>query len=327
MPEVEIVPDREKAAARGVALSSIAQNVNALIGGAVMTSNTQYPKERHRYDIRIRLVGEERDRAANVNALRVRNNRGQLIPLSQVVRIEEKPTLQIISRRNRERAVSVYANVAQGHSQEEALKLVEKRGKELLPPGYHIVLTGSAQTYRETLQSLLYAMLLGIFVSYMVLASQFNSFWHPVSVLMAMPFSVSGAFLALYLCHQSINIFSLIGLILLLGIVKKNSILLVDFTNQKRREGLAVKDALLAACPVRLRPILMTSVATVAGAIPVALAIGPGSETRVPMAVAIIGGVIASTVLTLVVVPCVYQLLTRLERTQTLASDLSPHFD
>ena len=159
------------------------------------------------------------------------------------------------------------------------------------------------------------ALVLGLVVSYMVLASQFNSFIHPVTVLMALPFSISGAFVGLYVTHQSINMFSFIGLILLMGIVKKNSILLIDFTNQHRRtEGLSPKEALLVACPVRLRPIMMTSLATIAGSLPAALALGPGAETRVPMAVAIIGGVIMSTGLTLLVVPCVYQALARFER-------------
>ena len=148
----------------------------------------------------------------------------------------------------------------------------------------------------------------------MVLASQFNSFIHPVTILMALPFSVSGALVALYFTNQSLSLFSMIGLILLMGIVKKNSILLVDFTNQQRTAGLSVLDALLKACPIRLRPILMTSIATIAGAIPGALNFGAGAETRIPMAIAIIGGVTLSTLLTLYVVPCVYSLLSNLER-------------
>ena len=147
----------------------------------------------------------------------------------------------------------------------------------------------------------------------MILASQFNSYVHPVSVLLALPFSVSGALLALFLSNQSLNIYSMIGFILLAGIVKKNSILLVDFTDRLRREGKGVREALLEACPIRLRPILMTSISTVAAAVPPALAIGPGAETRVPMAVAVIGGVVFSTVLTLFVVPCAYSLFTKLE--------------
>jgi HAE1 family hydrophobic/amphiphilic exporter-1 len=152
-------------------------------------------------------------------------------------------------------------------------------------------------------------------VAYMILASQFNSFLHPITILMALPFSLSGALLALYLTHQSLSLFSMIGLILLMGIVKKNSILLVDFTNQRRREGgLDATAALLEACPVRLRPILMTSIAIVAGAIPEAVNTGAGSETRIPMAVSLIGGVTVSTFLTLYVVPCVYSLFVAWER-------------
>jgi HAE1 family hydrophobic/amphiphilic exporter-1 len=169
------------------------------------------------------------------------------------------------------------------------------------------------------MHSLVWALLFGILVSYMVLASQFNSFIHPVTVLMALPFSFSGAFIGLIVMHQSINIYSMIGFILLMGIVKKNSILLVDFTNHVRlNDGANVREALLKACPIRLRPILMTSIATVAGALPEALSIGPGAETTVPMSVAIIGGVMASTFLTLFVVPCVYSLLSRFEVKEVL---------
>jgi len=151
-------------------------------------------------------------------------------------------------------------------------------------------------------------------VAYMVLASQFNSFLHPVIVLLALPFSVTGAFIALYFGHQTLNIYSMIGMILLMGIVKKNSILLVDFTNHRRRlGGMGVTEALLDACPIRLRPILMTSFATIAAAIPPALGVGPGAETRIPMAMVVIGGVLFSTFLTLLVVPCAYSLLAPLE--------------
>jgi len=157
-------------------------------------------------------------------------------------------------------------------------------------------------------------LLLGVIVAYMVLASQFNSFVHPFTVLMALPFSMSGAFLTLLAFGHSLNIFSFIGLILLMGIVKKNSILLVDFTNQVRARGdVSVRAALIEACPIRLRPILMTSIATIAAALPLAFAVGPGAELRAPMAMAVIGGVFVSTLLTLFVVPCVYELLSRFE--------------
>jgi multidrug efflux pump subunit AcrB len=186
--------------------------------------------------------------------------------------------------------------------------------KESLPEGYRFVLSGSAETFKESFQSLFFVLWLGIIVAYMVLGSQYNSFVHPFTVLLALPFSVSGAWLALYFTGLSLNIYSFIGVILLMGIVKKNSILLVDFANQRREEGLDVKEALLTACPQRLRPILMTSFATLAAAVPPALGLGAGSETRVPMATVIIGGVFISTLLTLFVVPCAYSLLSKLER-------------
>lgn len=252
----------------------------------------------------------------------MRNNRGELVRLSDVVRIEERPALQSISRKNRERAITVFGNVAPGHSQAAVLENIEQLTAGMLPIGYRAVLTGSSSSFHETFQSLIFALVLGLIVAYMVLASQFNSFIDPVTVLVALPFSVSGAFFALKIAGQSLNIYSMIGLILLMGIVKKNSILLVDFTNQTRDAGTRdIKKALLHACPIRLRPILMTSLATVVGAIPPALGIGPGAESRVPMAIAVIGGLVVSTVLTLYVVPCVYSFLTRRERREV---DLTP---
>jgi HAE1 family hydrophobic/amphiphilic exporter-1 len=236
-----------------------------------------------------------------------------MVPLSDVVKLEQKPSLLTIGRFNRERSITVFANIAPGKSQSTALDFVNTTAKEVLPEGYHILLSGSSQAFQESFQSLMVALILGIFVAYMVLGAQFNSFIHPITVLLALPFSVTGAFIALRLTGISLNIYSMIGLLLLMGIVKKNSILLVDFTNHRRKDGLAVRDALLQACPLRLRPILMTSVATVTAAIPAAMALGPGAETTRPMAVVVIGGVILSTVLTLVVVPCAYSLMSRFE--------------
>lgn len=305
-PEVRIYPDRVRAAQRGVSVRAISETVNAMIGGTIAG---KFPMGGHRYDIRLRLVASERDQASQIKNLYVRNNRGELVRMAEVVRIEERPALQQIVRYDRERAINIYANVKTGKSQAEALAAVQRIGKEVLPKGYRIVPSGAAQTMKESFDDLLFALLLGIIVAYMVLGSQFNSFVDPITVLIALPFSISGAFVALLLTHQSLNIYSFIGLVLLMGIVKKNSILLVEFTNHVRdTKGVGTREALIEACPVRLRPILMTSIATIAGAIPPALAIGPGAETRVPMAVTVIGGVMVSTVLTLYVVPCVYSM-------------------
>ena len=312
MPEIQVIPDREKAAARGVNIASIGDAVNSMIGGVRVGKFTKNGK---RYDIRVRLVDRDRKTPSDIGKIWVRNNRGELIRLSEVMKLVEKPTLLSISRRNRERAIGIFANPAPGVSQGAALAEVQKEAKELLPDGYRIVLSGSSQTFKDSFGSLITALVFGIFVAYMVLASQFNSFIHPVTVLLALPFSITGAFIALLVGGQSLNIYSMIGMILLMGIVKKNSILLVEFTNTRRRDkNMNVHDALLEACPIRLRPILMTSFATIAAAIPPALGIGPGAETRIPMALVVIGGVLFSTALTLLVVPCAYSLLSGLER-------------
>jgi HAE1 family hydrophobic/amphiphilic exporter-1 len=309
MPEIQIVPDRDKAAVRGVSVGVIGETINALIGGVLVG---RYPKGGHRYDIRLKLEETGKSPVETIQGLFVRNNRGELIRLADVVQVQERLALQNISRKNRQRAITVNANVKTGASQQKALEAVEKISKRVLPDGYQAVLSGSAETFKESFNSLIFALLVGIVVAYMVLASQFNSFIHPVTVLIALPFSISGAFVSLLVGGQSLNLYSMIGLILLMGIVKKNSILLVDFTNQVRERGTGVREALLEACPTRLRPILMTSLATIAGAIPPALAIGPGAESRIPMAIAVIGGVLISTFLTLYVVPAVYSQFARL---------------
>lgn len=315
MPEVQIIPNRDRAAERGVSISSIGQEVGNLIGGYLFNANTQYPKSGHRYDIRLRSEPEQFDDAKDINDISLRNNRGatKFIKVPQIAEVKMTTGPQLISRVDRARAIPVFANLTAKASQEEVLEQIEKIGRENLPPGYVIKVAGSAQAFREAFSNLIFALIFGIAIAYMVLASQFNSFIHPVTVLMALPFSMSGALLTLYFAHQSLSLFSMIGLILLMGIVKKNSILLVDFTNKKRAEGMNITEALLTACPVRLRPILMTSVATIVGALPGAFNFGPGAETRVPMALSIIGGVTLSTFLTLFVIPCIYSLLGRWE--------------
>ncbi|MFO1519016.1 MAG: efflux RND transporter permease subunit [bacterium] len=309
-PEIQIFPNRQAAAARKVSVQDIGVTINGLIGGV---KSGKFTEGGHRNDVRVRLNEDARQRAQDIGKLFVRNQNGEMVRLDEVVDIREHDTLKSITRKDRERAISIFANVAAGKSQEQALKQVEAISKEILPEGYRIVFSGSAQTFKESFDSLFFALYLGIIVAYMVLASQYNSFVHPIVVLLALPFSISGAWVALYLSDKSLNVFSFIGIILLMGIAKKNSILLVDFANQRRREGLSVREALETASPQRLRPILMTSFATIAAAIPPALALGPGSETRIPMAMVELGGILVSTILTLFVVPCAYSLMTRLE--------------
>ncbi len=321
-PEVRVIPLRDQAAARGISVQTITDTVSAAMGGI---REGKYTQDGRRYDVRLRLQSNERVKADDIMALQVRNQFGELVPISEVVKIETQPTLQTITRRNRERSISIFANVAKDQSQSAALEKAEEVSRQILPPGYSVHLSGGAQTFVESFQSLIFVLWLGLLVAYMVLASQFNSYLHPFTVLLALPFSLTGALVALYLTNQSMNLYSMIGVVLLMGIVKKNSILLVEFFNHKRDlEGLELTPAILEAAPIRLRPILMTSMATIAAALPPALAIGPGAESRIPMSITIVGGVLVSTVFTLFVIPCAYSLLARLERRKEIDFSKSP---
>jgi len=303
MPEVQVIPDRNKAADLGISMAEIGQTVNAAIGGLRVG---KFKDKGRRFDIRVRLLSPQRTRPEDIGRLLLRTGDGKLVRLGDVVRIEQRPTLQAITRKDRERAITLFANVATGASQSDALESSLAIARAELPDGYRAIPSGSSEAFRESFESLIFALLLGLVVAYGVLAAQFNAFSHPFTVLLALPFSVSGAFLALWIFGQSLNVYSMLGLILLMGIAKKNSILLVDFTNQMRAEGADTHEALMRACPLRLRPILMTSFATIAGALAPALAIGPGAELQRPMAIAIVGGMAVSTFFTLFVVPAAY---------------------
>ncbi len=315
-PEIRVTPNRARAAERGVGVQTISDTVSAAIGSV---REGEFTRDGRRYDARLSLRDIQRNTAEDIMSLQLRNRHGELIPISEVASIETVPTLQTITRKNRERSISIFANVAPGKSQAEALKVAEEIARKLLPTGYRVYLGGGAQTFIESFQSLNFVLLLGLAVAYMVLASQFNSFIHPFTVLPALPFSLTGALYGLSIMEQSINLYSMIGVILLMGIVKKNSILLVEFINHKRYvEGESLNDAILDGAPIRLRPILMTSVSTIAAALPPALAVGPGAESRIPMSVTIVGGVLLSTVFTLFVVPCAYRIFAKLERRHQL---------
>jgi multidrug efflux pump len=308
MPELRITPERARAADLGVPIEQVATTLNALVGGVRVG---KYSTGGRRIDVRARLLAEQRSRPEDLARLHVRSGSGALVPLSSLVSYEEQPALQAITRRDRERAITLFANVAPGHSQDEALAAVEELAGEL-PLGYHTYLGGASQAFRDSMSSLYFALILGLAVAYMVLASQFNSFLHPITVFTILPLSIAGAVAALWLVGQSLNIFSMIGILLLMGIVKKNSIILVDYANRMRQEHLDARGAMLQAGPVRLRPILMTSVATFMAALPPAVGLGPGAEIRMPMAIAVIGGLVLSTALSLLVVPAFYVLADRL---------------
>jgi hydrophobe/amphiphile efflux-1 (HAE1) family protein len=308
MPEYQVTPNREAARSRGVSIVDINQTIQAMLGGYIAG---KYSNGNRREDIRVQVVPEERISPEDLGRLKVRNNRGELIPLAQLVTVKSMPSPKAIHHEDRVRSIGVFANVAPKSAQGEAIEAVQAAIRPLLPEGYRIDMSGNSKEMGQAFQGLLFALILGIIVAYMILGSQFNSFVHPIVVLVALPFSLSGAILALLAMGQTINVYSFIGVILLMGIVKKNSILMVDFTNQLREKGEPIRDALVEACPSRLRPILMTSVSTIAAAIPAALSLGPGAESRIPMAVVVIGGITVSTILTLFVVPAFYSLASR----------------
>jgi hydrophobe/amphiphile efflux-1 (HAE1) family protein len=307
-PELRILPDRAMAADIGVSIDDVATTLNALVGGV---RAGKYSSGGRRVDVRLRLLAAQRTRPEDISRLKVRTRNGDLVPLSALVTYEEQPALQAITRKDRERAISMFANVAPGHSQDEAIRFVEGLGRGL-PVGYRLVLGGASVAFRESMSSLLFALFLGIGIAYMILASQFNSYKDPITIITILPLSIAGAAFALLLTKQSLNIFSMIGLLLLLGIAKKNSIILVDYANAFKEKGFGAREAMEKAGPIRLRPILMTATATMMAAIPPAIGLGSGSEIRRPMAIGVIGGLVLSTVLSLVVVPSFYVLADKL---------------
>ncbi len=307
MPEVQVVPDRNKAADLGISMASIGETVNAAIGGQRVG---KFKDKGRRFDIRVRLLAPQRQRPEDIQRLLVRTGqRGPRAPRRHradraAAHAPGHHARATASARSRSSPTSL-----PGASQDDAIDRSLATARKVLPDGYRAIPSGSSQAFQESFQSLCFAFVLGLVVAYMVLAAQFNAFSHPFTVLLALPFSISGALMALWLAGQSLNVYSVLGMILLMGIAKKNSIMLVDFTNQLREQGAERHEALLEACPIRLRPILMTSIATIAGALPPALAIGPGAELQRPMALALVGGMLVSTLLTLFVVPAAYSLL------------------
>lgn len=322
-PELLILPDRDAMAARSVSIDNVAKTLAATVAG---DRQGRYTADGRRYDIRIKIPDNEITSSKDIGRIMVRNSALNMVPLNELVKFSEHRTFQSITRVNRQRAIGIYGSVAPGKSQAMVLARAEQIAKEVLPQGYSFALEGGAAGLSDSFKSLSTALFLGILIAYMILAVQFNSFIHPISVLVALPFSATGALITLWISGVSLNLFSFIGLIVLMGIAKKNSILLVEFTNHVRdAKEVTIKEALIEACPVRLRPILMTSAATVIAAMPLVIGQSMGQETRTPIGLTIIGGTIVSTFFTLFVVPCIYLLLTRFEhRKRTLLTIHQP---
>jgi HAE1 family hydrophobic/amphiphilic exporter-1 len=306
-PELKVFIDRDKAADLGLNVATVAEAVNLLISGEVDVTKYKDEARGRRYDVRVRLNPESRMNPDDVGRLYVRARDGRLVELANVVSIKEGGGPNIINRVDRQRAITVFAGLEKkplGQAKEE----LDAIAANVLTPDYTPKYKGMADTMAESFQYLMFALILGVIMAYMVLASQFESFIHPFTVLLSMPLSFIGAFGFLILTGKTLNIYSFIGLILLMGLVKKNAILLVDYTNTLRERGMTRREAILQAGPVRLRPILMTTFAMIFGMLPVAAGLGEGAETRSPMGIAVIGGLLTSLFLTLVVVPAAYDL-------------------
>ncbi len=305
LPELRIQTNREKAAELGVDARTIAEAVQIMVGGMDVGV---FKEEGRRYDIRMRLEEDLREDAASIGALYVRSRSGEPVSLRNLITIERGAAPSDITRTNRQRSVRISANL-EGIVLGEAVEAAEAAAGEVLPDGVTLHASGDAEAMAEGNMQFAIAMGLGILVIYMVLAAQFESLIHPITVMLALPLSMVGALGGLLLFGHTLNLFSLIGIILLFGLVTKNSILLVDYANQLRATGLDKVEAMRRAAPVRMRPVLMTAISMIFGVLPAAIGLGPGAESRAPMAIATAAGMFSSTMLTLLFVPTFYLLM------------------
>jgi HAE1 family hydrophobic/amphiphilic exporter-1 len=307
-PELAFEIDRDRAAELGVPASAIATTLRALIAGDKVT---ELKEGLELYDVTVQLSAAEKRGIASLDNMAVRASTGQLVPLSNVVRVLHSEGPAQIDRQARQRQITIFAGL-QGMPLGEGIKEVDKVAAKVVPQQLTTDYAGMGEIMGESFGYMGIALALGIVIVYMILGAQFDSMLHPLTIMLSLPLSVVGAFGALYLSGMTLNIFSMIGFIMLMGLVTKNAILLVDYANLLREQGKPIIEALITAGATRLRPILMTTFAMIFGMLPVALALGEGGEARAPMAITVIGGLITSTLLTLVVVPVVYTFMERI---------------
>jgi multidrug efflux pump len=306
-PQLDIHIDRERAAGVGVSVSDVGLTLETFLGGRTVTNFKRGTKQ---YDVILQMKPQARATPDAIQDLYVRGA-GGLIQLSNVVKIDETVAPKELNHYNRVRSATITATLVPGVSLGQALDDLDRIAQDKLPPGIKREFGGQSLEYKSSSSSLYVMFLLATIFIYLVLSAQFESFVHPFTILLSVPLAVFGALLTLFLFNQSLNIYSQIGLIMLVGLVTKNAILIVEFANQLRARGLAAIEAIIQAATIRLRPILMTSFATIFGVLPIAIGLGAGAESRRPLGLAVVGGLFFSTFLTLVVVPVVYNLLAR----------------
>lgn len=308
-PELVIEIDRDKAKTLGVSIADVAQTIQLALSGQRFG---YYIKGDKQYQVVGQVNRENRDNPSDIKDLFVRNSNGEMIQLDNVIHVTERSSPPQLYHYNRYQSATVQAGLAPGKTIGDGIKAMNSIAKEVLDEGFTTSLTGASRDFAESSSNILFAFLLSVVLIYLLLAAQFESFIEPfIIVFFTVPMALAGALFALWYFNETINIFSEIGMIMLVGLVTKNGILIIEFTNQLREKGMTVKEALIEASTARLRPILMTSLATMLGALPIAMALGAGSKSRMGMGIVIIGGLLLSTLLTIYVVPAMYSFLVK----------------
>jgi hydrophobe/amphiphile efflux-1 (HAE1) family protein len=302
-PEVDLVLDRMKVKDLGLSSQDVVSAIQAGFSGGRLA---YFIRDGHQYSVIAQVERGDRDRPTDITRLYVKNNKGQNIPLSSVVKLVESSSPPTLYHFNRYKAATIQASLAPGKTIGDGIKAMQAISARLLDESFQTALSGPSRDYAESSSNILFAFGLALILIYLVLAAQFESFIDPFTIMITVPLALAGALLSLWIFGQTLNIFSEIGMIMLIGLVTKNGILIVEFANQKREQGLNKMDAVVEAAKQRLRPILMTSLATSFGALPIALSLGAASTSRVPLGIVIVGGIIFSLILTLFVIPAVY---------------------
>lgn len=306
-PEIQVNINRLKAAELGVSVADISSTLQLAFSG---TRFGYFTKEGKQYQVIGQLDRDFRDTPDDLTNLYVRNASGKLIQLNNLVDVLETSNPPTIFHFNRYKSATVSASLAPGKTLGEGIQAMQRIADELLDESFATELSGPSRDFKESGSNTSFAFLLALLLIYLILAAQFESFRDPLIILFTVPLALAGALLSLWLFDSTLNIFSEIGMIMLIGLVTKNGILIVEFAKQKRKDGLAIRDAVFEASAARLRPILMTSLATILGALPIALALGAGSQSRVPLGIVVVGGLLFSLILTLLVIPAVYTYVT-----------------
>jgi multidrug efflux pump len=313
-PEITVEIDRDKARSLGVSVRDIAQTLSLAFSGQRFG---YFIMEGKQYQIIGQLAEQNRNEPLDLKSLYVRNRSGDMIQIDNLVYVKESATPPQLFRFNRYASATVSAALAPGVTIDDGLNIMGDIKAEVLDESYATTLDGPSAEFQESSNSLYFAFVFALILIYLVLSAQFESFRDPFVIIFTVPLAMAGALLTLWLYDESLNIFSQIGIIMLVGLVTKNGILIVEFANQKKAHGLEIKEAIIEAAESRFRPILMTSLSTILGILPIALALGAGSESRVSMGIAVIGGMLFSTILTLFVIPAIYSYLT--DRTSRMA--------